>query len=78
MKRRVMFLSLLAIFFGTLCGTPVKAEETSGSHSSLQTLDEKISRKLEKIEKKQDEILSRLEEMKTELNIVKIRASLKS
>lgn len=68
MKIRKMLI--LAAVFMSLAAVS-RAEEFPPS-------SDKISQKLDAIEQKQNQILKQLDEMKSELYIIKVRASLKS
>lgn len=77
MKRRMASLvfllaGLMAVFSGSL-----KADEQAQS-SQAESRDEKLSKRLDAIEQKENDILKQLEDIKAELYIVKIRASLKT
>ncbi len=75
MKRYFLGFGVLAFCLGILAALPVHAEEDT---TTTAELSDTISPRLSVIERKQDEILTRLEEMKAELQIIKVRVSLKT
>ena len=71
----MVVLSVLVLFFGLMNLSTAKAADNVTK--VVQDLDTKLSTKLDEISKKQDDILTQLADIKAELEIVKIRASIK-
>lgn len=63
------------VFLAVFPALPVRAE--SQSPMELRNLEDTISIRLDEIEKKQDQILQQLAAIKEELDVVKVRATLK-
>ncbi len=75
MKYRVVTLALMAMVFTFIFLPPAQAD--SQVPAASQSAQDKLSQRLETIEQKQNEILAQLADIKEELDVVKIRATLK-
>ena len=73
MKNKIRLLA--ACLAASALISPCAFAESEGASSTVRG---QILEKLSKLEQKQDEILRKLEELKNELAIVKVRATLKS
>ena len=70
--------ALLLALFGLAIFVPTVALAQAETASASASGHEKILARLDGIEKKEDDILRQLDEIKAELNIVKVRATLKA
>jgi len=76
MNRRLIVSGILWMGAGIIFLSPVNADNSAAT--AAETHDARILARLDAIENKEDLILRRLEEMSQELDVIKVRASLKS